>query len=122
MKEKVSKFPDELQLKIAQEFLYTDIGFLELKMKYNIGGNSTIYKWIRKFGLSKKDDVQIEFNQTMAKQIEKTSLEHELNIKIKKLEEALKYEQLRTGALNTMIDIAERELKVDIRKKSGAKR
>jgi hypothetical protein len=25
-------------------------------------------------------------------------------------------------ALNTMIDIAERELKVDIRKKSGAKR
>ena len=122
MKEKVSKFPDELQLKIAQEFLYTDIGFLELKMKYNIGGNSTIYKWIRKFGLSKKDDVQIEFNQTMAKQIEKTSLEHELNIKIKKLEESLKYEQLRTGALNTMIDIAERELKVDIRKKSGAKR
>ena len=122
MKEKVSKFPDELQLKIAQEFLYTDIGFLELKMKYNIGGNSTIYKWIRKFGLSKKNDVQIEFNPSMAKQIEKTSLEHELNIKIKKLEEALKYEQLRTGALNTMIDIAERELKVDIRKKSGAKR
>jgi len=122
MKEKVSKYPDELQLKIAQEFLYTDIGFLELKMKYNIGGNSTIYKWIRKFGLSKQDDVQIEFNQSMAKQIEKTSLEHELNIKIKKLEEALKYEQLRTGALNTMIDIAERELKVDIRKKSGAKR
>jgi len=45
-----------------------------------------------------------------------------LELKIKKLEEDLKREQFRTKALSTMIDIAERELKVDIRKKSGAKR
>jgi transposase-like protein len=122
MKPKVSRFPDELQLQIVQEYLYTEISQLELKKKYNFGGSQTIYKWMSKFGLSKEDNARIESRQTMAKQIEKTSLELELELKIKKLEEDLKYEQLRTKALSLMIDIAERELKVDIRKKSGAKR
>ena len=122
MKPKVSRFPDELQLQIVQEYLYTEISQLELKKKYNFGGSQTIYNWMSKFGLSKEDNAQIELHQTMAKQIEKTSSELELELKIKKLEEDLKYEQLRTKALSLMIDIAERELKVDIRKKSGAKR
>jgi len=34
----------------------------------------------------------------------------------------LDYEQLRTLSLDTMIEIAERDLKISIRKKSGAKR
>ena len=58
----------------------------------------------------------------MEKEIKRTSKELEQEIKIKKLEEELKREQFRTKALNTMIDIAERELKIDIRKKSGTKR
>jgi hypothetical protein len=44
-----------------------------------------------------------------------------LENKVKELEKLLDYERLRTTALNTMIDIAERELKISIRKKSGAK-
>ena len=58
----------------------------------------------------------------MAKQKEKTPYERELEAKIAKLEQQLDYEQLRTLALDTMIDIAERDLKIPIRKKSGAKR
>jgi len=58
----------------------------------------------------------------MEKEIKRTSKELEQEIKIKKLEEELKRAQFRTKALNTMIDIAERELKIDIRKKSGTKR
>jgi hypothetical protein len=57
----------------------------------------------------------------MAKQKEKTPHELELEAKVKKLEEQLEYEQFRVLALNTMIDIAERDLKISIRKKSGAK-
>jgi hypothetical protein len=58
----------------------------------------------------------------MSKEIQRTALEQELEVRVKKLEAELEREQFRTMALNTMIDIAERELKVDIRKKSGAKR
>lgn len=41
---------------------------------------------------------------------------------IEALKKALEESQLKVKALNTMIDIAEKELKVEIRKKSGAKR
>ena len=122
MKTKRNRFPDDLKLRVVQEYLSTDISQDELKKKYNFGGNNNIPNWMRKFGLSKLSEEQIELHQAMAKEIEKTSLEQELELKVKKLEADLKLEQLRTKALSTMIDIAERELKVDIRKKAGAKR
>ena len=122
MKTKGNKFPDDLKLRVVQEYLSTDISQDELKKKYNFGGNNNIPNWMRKFGLSKLSEEQIELHQAMAKEIEKTSLEKELELKVSKLEADLKLEQLRTKALSTMIDIAERELKVDIRKKPGAKR
>jgi hypothetical protein len=77
---------------------------------------------MRKFGFSKPGEEQIKLHQAMSKEIQRTALEQELEVRVKKLEAELEREQFRTMALNTMIDIAERELKVDIRKKSGAKR
>jgi 5-bromo-4-chloroindolyl phosphate hydrolysis protein len=41
--------------------------------------------------------------------------------KIEVLEKQLEWEKLRTLALDTMINVAERELNIDIRKKSGTK-
>jgi transposase-like protein len=122
MRTKVNKFTDDFKLQVVQEYLSTDISQEELKTKYNFGGNQNIYRWMRKFGLSKPSEDQIELHRAMAKEKQKSSLEQELELKIKKLEDELKREQFRTKALSTMIDIAERELKVDIRKKSGAKR
>ena len=58
----------------------------------------------------------------MTKENQKSVSEQQLELEVKKLEEELKRERLKTLALNTMINIAERELKIDIRKKPGAKR
>ena len=44
----------------------------------------------------------------------------ELEQKVAALEKQLRWEQLRSEALNTMIDIAEKDLNVSIRKKPGA--
>ncbi|MDP4238594.1 MAG: hypothetical protein Q8904_03870 [Bacteroidota bacterium] len=117
-----NRFPDDFKLQVVQEYLSSDISQLELKRKYNFGGNNNINNWMRKFGLSKPSEDQKELHRFMEKEIQKSSLEQSLELRIKKLEEELKREQFRTKALSTMIDIAERELKVDIRKKSGAKR
>jgi transposase-like protein len=122
MKTKVNKYTDDFKLMVVQDYLSTDISQSALKKKYNFGGNKNIYNWMRKFGLSKPSEDQKELHQVMAKEEQKSALEQELELKIRKLEEELKREQLRTKALNVMIDIAERDLKVDIRKKSGAKR
>jgi transposase len=47
--------------------------------------------------------------------------ENQLNNKIKKLEKELEEANLRSYALSTMIDVAEKELKINIRKKSDTK-
>ena len=122
MKTKVNCFPDELKLKVVQEYMDTDVSQRELMQKFNIRGNNTIKKWMRKFDLQTPSQQEIDLQRTMAKQKEKTPYEQELEAKVKKLEQQLDYEQLRTLALDTMIDIAERDLKISIRKKSGAKR
>jgi len=45
-----------------------------------------------------------------------------LPMEVKQLQKALRKAQLHNKLLNAIIDIAEEQLKVDIRKKSGAKR
>lgn len=122
MKTNVNKFTDDFKLMVVQDYLSSGISQEELKRKYGFTGCNNIYRWMRKFGLSKPSEDQIKLHRFMAKEQQKSTSEQELELRIKKLEEDLKLEQFRTKALNTMIDIAERELKVDIRKKSGAKR
>ena len=117
MRQKVNQFSDEIKIQVVQAYLSGNFTQKELMLKYNIRGKQCINNWIRKFGgcnpISKGQ---------MPKESKQANKENFLELKIKKLEEDLKREQLRTKALSTMIDIAERELKVDIRKKSGAKR
>jgi transposase len=122
MKLKVNSFTDELRFKVVHEYMSSDLSQRELMEKYKIRGVNTIKKWMRKFDMQEPSQNQIELQRTMAKQKEKTPYEHELESKVKRLEQQLSNEQLRTLALDTMIDIAERDLKISIRKKSGVKR
>ena len=122
MKRKVNHLPDELKLKAVHEYLNTDITQKELKEKYGFDGNNCILNWMRKFGLNSPDKQQVQLQQTMTKESQKTPRERELEQKVKQLEKELEHEKLRTLALDTMINIAERELNIPIRKKSGAKR
>lgn len=58
----------------------------------------------------------------MAKSKKDSSLEVlQMQAKIKELEKALVNSELRVTALDTMIEIAERDLKINIRKKSNTK-
>jgi transposase len=121
MKLKVNYYPDELKLKVVQEYLNTHQSQREILKKYNIAGRCCITNWMRKFGFKEPSREQIELQRTMSKEINKTPAERALEVEISALKEELKHEKLRTEALSTMIDIAEKELKISIRKKSGTK-
>jgi transposase len=121
MKRKVNHFTDEFRFQVIQEYLNTGISQKQLKKKYSIGGNNCINNWMRKFGTSEVTVEQINLQQAMSKDEEKTPRERKLEAKVKELERALEHERLRTLALDTMINIAERDLKISIRKKSGTK-
>jgi transposase len=68
---------------------------------------NTIKEWIRK---KREDNPDIEVNQSGMP----TSDENEL-------QKALRASQLKVLALETLIDVAEQEFKIKIRKKPGAK-
>ena len=121
MKRKVNHFTDEFKFMVVQEYLNSDISLTELKKKHSIIGNGCVSDWMRKFGTSEVTVEQINLQRTMSKEEEKTPRERKLEAKVKELEKALEQERLRTLALDTMINIAERDLKISIRKKSGTK-
>jgi transposase len=121
MRRKVNQFTDEFKFQVIHEYLNTEISQEELKKKHGFRGNSCIPNWMRKFGGDKVTDEQISIQKAMSKEVDKTPQERKLEAKIKELEKALEQERLRTLALNTMINIAERDLKISIRKKSGTK-
>lgn len=121
MKRKVNHFTDDFRFQVVQEYLNTGISQRELQKKYSICGNNCITNWMRKFGTSEVTVEQINLQQAMLKEEEKKPRERKLEAKVKELEKALEQERLRTLALDTMINIAERDLKISIRKKSGTK-
>jgi transposase len=122
MKRKVNHYTDEFKLKVIQDYISSDLGYEETKKKYGILGNSCISNWMRKFGFKSPDSKTLKLQSQMTKEADKTVKERELEQMVEKLEKQLEYEKLRNLALNTMIDVAERDLKTPIRKKLGAKR
>lgn len=122
MKRTVTKFPDDQKRKIIEEYLTTDQSQMALSRKYNIRGNGAIKRWMLNFGISQPTQQQVELQLIMSKEAtNKTKRELELEQRVKDLEKDLDTERFRTKALNKMIDIIERDLKIPVRKKSGTK-
>ena len=121
MKRAVNNYTDDFKLKVAKEYLMTDFTVSDMQKKYGITSRSAISDWVRKFGLNKPTQREIEFQNMLKEQNGRTPKEQELELEIKRLKKELEKERLRTLALNTMIDIAERDLKIKVRKNSGAK-
>lgn len=122
MQTKFNRFPDDLIYQAVQDYLTTEITVSELMKKYNFGCPNTLYSWIKKLGISKQDFEQLKQDRVKASAIsKKSSRELDLEHKIRLLEDELNKEKLKTAALSTLIDIAERDLQIDIKKKRGAK-
>ena len=92
--------------------------------KYNINGKCTVSNWISNF-MSQNNPI---VNQEPPDMVRKLSENEDplgeiarLRAKIKQLEDQLEYEKLRSEAYETMIQIAEKEFKLPIKKKFGAK-
>ena len=76
--------------------------------------SSTVYDWVSQYGLGKEVSLSI---MTPEEKQEKALLEK----RIKELEKALEYAKLKNIAVETMIDVAEEQFKISIRKKAGPK-
>lgn len=97
-----------------EAYLRGGVSLRDLGVRYKVP-HSTIHRWVKEFerGLT-TDQLKVS--------MERREKQGELPEDVRELQRQLEMERLRTELLNTMIDIAEDQLGVDIRKKPGAKR
>lgn len=87
----------------------------EAQVAYKVKSLKSIREWLHQYK-SEKVEICIEKKQPMGKK--KKAAE---SASTAALQKALQEAELKIKALNTLIDVAEEQLKIDIRKKSGAK-
>lgn len=108
---------DEFKRKVVQEVLSGSLTKQEARFKYGIKGKSAVLTWIRKFG----EGIYHVESHHRPFMPEKPKNEKELLARIKKLEQELEDARLKAEAYAKMIEIAERDLNISIRKKSNTK-
>lgn len=102
---------------VVAEYLAGEVTYRELEAKYGYGA-STIYRWV-------KEAEREELIRDGRKPISRDAVlgiksEEDPREEIKRLRKELREAQLHTKLLNAMIDIAEEDMGVDIRKKPGS--
>lgn len=121
MERESRSYNDAEKLQIIEEYMNSGESMETFQAKFGMG-HCTLSRWMTKFGLSNTSQIQFnEMKKVVERSPEKSLRERTLETKVAQLEKKLKEEQLKSMAYSTMIDVAEEELGIDIRKKSGAK-
>lgn len=110
-------FPARLKDKLVQMVMYQGADLITLARKYRLPHVATLRNWIAIYKKKlEKGAVSLAGMEKPKKAIVKT-----LQNRIKELEASLEKANVMIYGLNSMIDYAEKELKVPVRKKPGTK-
>jgi transposase-like protein len=110
----VAGYNESFKMTVVGEVISGQISQNAAQKKYGIGGHCTITKWIKKYGTNKE-----------IKKIIKVRMPHdklkikELKTRVHQLEHLVSDLQLEKKALDKLIELAEREYKISIKKNSG---
>lgn len=109
-----SKFDISLRRKIGAELLEGNLTASEIKRKYGVGGSGSVKKWAL--------DYQKEQEELLSSSVMKADTPQEITSSATiELEKELQKAKAKIAVLETMIDLAEEQFKIEIRKKSGTK-
>ena len=118
-------FDESFKRMVIKEYLATRCSKTELLRKYNIRFKGAIHAWMQKLGYTNPDLPQrVKFDKGLPLSLPmptKNENIQELQKRIQELEYQLQDEKLRSEAYARIIDKAEKELKVSIKKKLNTK-
>lgn len=116
-----NRYPEDLKRKIAKSYLAGEASYAVLAEENELKSKNVVkefVRWYRKQLAQERENLSIMPTEKKIPSKEDASA---LEAKIKQLEKQLALSSLKVEALETLIDIAEDELKIAIRKKSGTK-
>ena len=117
----------DFKRKVIEEYLATGCSKMYLLRKYNIQFKSAIQTWMRVLGYTSPGASlqKFKFGQIIFTALAKEKSDNpdiaDLQKKIRELQRQLEDEKLRSEAYARMIEKAEKELKISIRKKPDTK-
>jgi len=119
-KNKIKRSSSELKNSVVRAILSGRMTIEEARIACHIKTAETIKIWVKDYQQHENTDLATPNLAELAskKTTVRTSTEQE---QIKILQQQLADEKLKVAALNTLIDVAEEQLKINIRKKPGAR-
>ena len=115
-------YDEALKSRVCFEILKGELSFSEANARYGIKGQGTLYRWIEQYKKQASISNLQVMNATNPSTDNITAGQNEdLVKKNQELQAALEMAKLKITALEVMIDVAESELKINIRKKPGTK-
>ena len=107
-----SKYSEVFKKQIVREYEQGLLNKDELMHKYNIGGNSTVLQWCRKYGSLHYPTGTSRMGRPQSDPQQQ---------RIKELEQKLRQAQQKLKVYEKLIEVTSREMGADIVKKIGAK-
>ena len=118
------RYADDFKRKVAHEYLSGRFSYAVAAEVYGLDNKGVVREFVKWY--RNKSELRLpNEHDDMAKSKSKPAIPADpiaadLQKQIKELESALRWSNLKVEALETMIDIAEEQLHIDIRKKSGS--
>ena len=111
-----SEYSEAFKRQVVREVMCGILTKDGAKRKYNVGGNTTILRWCRKYGVSEQLGVKVRI--MTQKECDETEV---LRDRIRELEKSLDYERFKNEVLETYKKVLERDHGISLPKKPGAK-
>lgn len=121
---KNQRYAESFKLEVLQDYYESGSSISAIVRKYGIGSRSVLLYWLNQYPVVSKDVSLLE-EEKAGYMVDKEKEEKEecqlLKQRISELEKALDYAKLRSRALEVLIDVAEKNEGINIRKKTGAR-
>ena len=117
---------DKWKEELVAEYLAGEMSYREMEGRYGVS-SSTLQRWVKASGAeaarrAKAASAGVKIENDGAAETGERQGEEDLASEVKRLRGELRKAELHTKLLNAMIDIAEEQFEIPIRKKRGARR
>ena len=119
VKKAMSHYSEEFKWKVVKEVLSGKYNKEQARLMYGIKSNCAILYWMRKYS----GNGDYRYTHSFAngiKDMDSSKSQQELQQKIEQLEDELRRANLRADVWQKVVEIAEEQLDIEIKKKYGA--